>query len=70
MASKALPLCDGMGSVARLFHNHASKPITVLEFHDALQSVCRPRFPNARSMRPRNLGMAKIASRDCASVAC
>ncbi|KAF4451355.1 putative tRNA(Ile)-lysidine synthase [Fusarium austroafricanum] len=46
-----------MTTAARVFH-HAPRPISVTEFKDAIDVVCRSRFPTARFARPRRIVLA------------
>ncbi|RGP76035.1 trna -lysidine synthase [Fusarium longipes] len=46
-----------MTTAARVFH-HAPRPISTLEFKDAVDAVCRPRFPTARFARPQRIILA------------
>ncbi|KAI8661814.1 PA14 domain-containing protein [Fusarium keratoplasticum] len=48
---------NGMTTAARVFH-HAPRPISIAEFRDAVEAVCRPRFPAARSARPQRVVLA------------
>ncbi|KAF7543199.1 hypothetical protein G7Z17_g10925 [Cylindrodendrum hubeiense] len=48
---------NGMGTVAHAY-NHVSRPIALTEFREAIEAVCRPRFPMARSARPQRIVMA------------
>ncbi|KAI5457310.1 hypothetical protein BGZ63DRAFT_364752 [Mariannaea sp. PMI_226] len=50
-----------MGTVAHVY-NHVSRPITLTEFKDAVEAVCRPRFPLARSARPQRIGNGGVDS--------
>lgn len=44
-----------MTTAFRVFH-HAPRPIQISEFKDAVDAVCRPRFPTARFARPQRIG--------------
>lgn len=44
-----------MNTAARVFHQ-APRPISSSEFKDAVDAVCRPRFPTARFARPQRIG--------------
>ncbi|ODA83926.1 hypothetical protein RJ55_02443 [Drechmeria coniospora] len=44
-----------MSVPTRVFH-HGPKPISALEFRDAVEAVCPPRFPAVRHARPRRVG--------------
>ena len=46
---------DGMGWTPHVLHRGA-KPIGMLEFMDALQATCPPRFPKARGVLHRKVG--------------
>ncbi|KAF5025000.1 hypothetical protein F66182_2951 [Fusarium sp. NRRL 66182] len=46
-----------MTTAARVVHR-APRPISLLEFKDAVQAVCLPRFPTARSAKPQRIVMA------------
>ncbi|KAL6860965.1 hypothetical protein J3F83DRAFT_748146 [Trichoderma novae-zelandiae] len=45
-------------STQTLAFHHASKPISVHEFRDAVLAVCRPRFPTAYYARPQRIALA------------
>jgi hypothetical protein len=44
-----------MTTAFRVFH-HAPRPIQISEFKDAVDAICRPRFPTARFARPQRIG--------------
>lgn len=44
-----------MNAVPKVLHRTA-KPISVHEFADAVQAVCRPRFPGARGSSAKPVG--------------
>ncbi|KAG5793590.1 hypothetical protein H9Q69_007369 [Fusarium xylarioides] len=46
-----------MTTAFRVFH-HAPRPIQIGEFKDAVDAVCRPRFPTARFARPQRIVLA------------
>ncbi|XEV01928.1 hypothetical protein FSHL1_007215 [Fusarium sambucinum] len=46
-----------MTTASRVFH-HAPRPISSSEFKDAVDAVCRPRFPTARFARPQRIMLA------------
>jgi len=48
-----------MSAPARVFH-HGPKPVSLIEFRDALEAVCLPRFPTVRFARPRRVGTSKL----------
>ncbi|KAH6877268.1 hypothetical protein B0T10DRAFT_413436 [Thelonectria olida] len=50
-----------MGTLAHVY-NHVSRPITLPEFKEAVEAVCRPRFPLARSARPQRIGDGGVDS--------
>lgn len=48
--------CPGdMSSIPQVLHRTA-KPVAVAEFVDAVQAICRPRFPGARGRQRRPVG--------------
>ncbi|RSL99350.1 hypothetical protein CDV31_012216 [Fusarium ambrosium] len=56
-AQSSLEEYNGMTTAARVFH-HAPRPISIAEFRDAVEAVCPPRFPAARSARPQRVVLA------------
>ncbi|KAH7160642.1 hypothetical protein EDB81DRAFT_923744, partial [Dactylonectria macrodidyma] len=50
-----------MGTAAHAY-NHVSRAVSLHEFRDAVEAVCRPRFPNARSARPQRIGAGGVDS--------
>lgn len=46
-----------MNVASRVLHSTA-RPISLTEFKDAVDAVCRPRFPTARSARPQRIVLA------------
>ncbi|KAF4976561.1 hypothetical protein FZEAL_6795 [Fusarium zealandicum] len=46
-----------MTTAARVFH-HAPRPISTIEFKDAVEATCLPRFPSARSAIPQRIVLA------------
>ncbi|EHK18712.1 uncharacterized protein TRIVIDRAFT_193824 [Trichoderma virens Gv29-8] len=49
-------------STQTLAFHHASKPISVNEFRDAVLATCRPRFPMAYYARPQRIGNGGVDS--------
>lgn len=48
-----------MGSPASVF-NTVTKPVSVIEFKEALEAICRPKFPTAVWGRPRSPSMLSL----------
>ncbi|KAL6794559.1 hypothetical protein GGI42DRAFT_139068 [Trichoderma sp. SZMC 28013] len=57
-----------MSSQTLAFH-HASKPISVNEFRDAVLATCRPRFPTAYYARPQRIALAVSGGVDSMAMA-
>ncbi|GJN83839.1 hypothetical protein PLIIFM63780_007390 [Purpureocillium lilacinum] len=57
-----------MSAPARVFH-HGPKPVSLIEFRDALEAVCLPRFPTVRFARPRRVALAVSGGVDSMAMA-
>ncbi|SPO05297.1 uncharacterized protein DNG_07984 [Cephalotrichum gorgonifer] len=57
-----------MGPIARVFH-HSAKPVSLLEFTDALQATCPRLHPRARHSRHRTIGLATSGGVDSMALA-
>ncbi|KAH7311649.1 hypothetical protein B0I35DRAFT_396413 [Stachybotrys elegans] len=57
-----------MGPHAQFLH-HVPKPISYVEFRDALLATCKPRFPHARALRPRPVALAVSGGADSMAMA-
>ncbi|QPC71728.1 hypothetical protein HYE68_002480 [Fusarium pseudograminearum] len=57
-----------MNKAPRVFH-HAPRPISSTEFKDAVDAVCRPRFPTARFARPQRIILAVSGGVDSMALA-
>lgn len=52
-----------MSSIPQVLHRTA-KPVAVAEFVDAVQAICRPRFPGARGRQARPVGARTLSASD------
>ncbi|KAM0213509.1 hypothetical protein ACHAQI_004154 [Fusarium lateritium] len=57
-----------MTTAPRVFH-HIPRPISLSEFKDAVEAVCRPRFPTARFARPQRIVLATSGGVDSMALA-
>ncbi|KAF5667606.1 tRNA(Ile)-lysidine synthase [Fusarium heterosporum] len=57
-----------MTAAPRVFH-HVPRPISLSEFKDAVDAVCRPRFPTARFARPQRIVLATSGGVDSMALA-
>ncbi|KAK7747015.1 hypothetical protein SLS62_009272 [Diatrype stigma] len=57
-----------MSVLPYVFHA-AARPISVAEFADAVRATCPPRFPKARGIRPRHVGLAVSGGVDSMALA-
>ncbi|KAL2754619.1 hypothetical protein ACRALDRAFT_1076255 [Sodiomyces alcalophilus JCM 7366] len=57
-----------MSVVPRVFH-HVAKPISFVEFYEAVQATCPPRFPEAYSCGPLPIGLAISGGADSMALA-
>ncbi|KAM0335601.1 hypothetical protein ACHAQA_000649 [Verticillium albo-atrum] len=51
-----------------VFH-HVPKPISIVEFYEAIQATCPPRFPHARQAIPRTVALAVSGGADSMALA-